>query len=34
VTAGIKYTMRSDLMFERDGGSVEVDADGNIVMDL
>jgi hypothetical protein len=34
VTAGIKYTMRSDVMFEFDGGSVEVDDDGDIVIDL
>lgn len=34
VRSGIKYTMRSDLMFERDGGNVEVDADGSIIMDL
>ncbi|KAE9365335.1 hypothetical protein N431DRAFT_352776 [Stipitochalara longipes BDJ] len=34
VTAGIKYTMRSDVMFEPDGGSVEVDADGNIIIDV
>jgi hypothetical protein len=34
VSAGIKYTMRSDVMFEYDGGSVEVDADGEIVFDL
>jgi hypothetical protein len=34
VSAGIKYTMRSDVLFEYDGGSVEVDADGEIVLDL
>jgi hypothetical protein len=34
VTAGIKYTMRSDVMFEFGGGSVEVDDNGDIVIDL
>jgi hypothetical protein len=31
VTAGIKYTMRSDVMFEFEGSSDELDEDGDVI---